>query len=137
MSNELVRIKYTGSALPGNGETIVLVATAPTSGSNTGVLGPPGGMGNFLQMAEIRRIALSLTNDQTGTLNLYQSQNRGSTWVKVYTTAVAASAANSENQYDIWVEPYPDIKLEWVNGATPQTTFTPNIVGVGQRVVTT
>ena len=133
MSDELVRFGYTGAALPGNAATVVLLATAPTSGSGTGVIAYPADSGHQFQKMGIRRVALSLTNDQAGTINEYQSLDRGATWVKIFTAAVAASAANSENQYDFWVEPYQDWKLEWVNGATPQTTFIPNMVGTGQR----
>ena len=130
-----MRFNYTGSALPGNAETVVLLATAPTSGVLTGVIGGAGNMGNFFPNARIERVLLSLTNDQAGTLNEYQSFDRGATWTKIFTTAVAASAANSENQYDFLVEPYGDWKLEWVNGAAPQTTFKVNLAGTEQRPV--
>jgi hypothetical protein len=120
------RISYLGSALPGNAETVVLFSTALTA---------PGPMENMLQKRDIRRIFLSLTNDQAGTLNAYQSVDRGTTWRKVYTTGVGASPLNGENQYDLYVEPYADWKLEWVNGATPQTVFIPNMVATDERVV--
>jgi hypothetical protein len=55
--------------------------------------------------------------------------------VQVSSTAVAAIAANGQNIYDFFVEHYPDWKLTWTNGATPQGTFSPNIVGTGQRVI--
>lgn len=122
MSAENVKVKYVGSALPGNAETVVLFTTVNT------------GMGaNFMSIASLNRLYMTLINDQAGTLNAYSSENRGTSWTKIYTAAVAASAANSESPYDFLVEPYADWKLEWVNGATPQTTFRPAMALQGQR----
>lgn len=136
MSDTQVRIKYTGSALPGNAEVVVLLATAPTTGSVTGVIGDAGNTGNFFQMAGIRRILVEIQNDQTGTLKVFQSVDRGANWVQVEPDlAVAIAAANSTNKFDYLVEQYGDWKLTWTNGATPQTTFRVNIVGTGQRVI--
>ena len=135
MADAEVKIGYTGSALPGNGETVVLVATARTSGSDVGVLGPPGGIGNVFQLLGIRRIVVALRNDQAGTLKEYKSMDRGVTWLQISNTSVAAAAANSQNIYDFLVEPYSDWKVEWVNGAAPQTAFQPSIAGTGQRVI--
>ena len=136
MSDEHVRFKYTGSALPGNAETVIILATAPTSGSFTGVIAGPGNIGHFFQTSKIRRVVLALVNDQAGTLKEYKSMDRGATWLQINPDiAVAASAANSENIYDFWVEPYVDWKLAWTNGAAAQTAFSPDIVGVGQRVI--
>lgn len=129
------RAKYTGSALPGNAEVVVLYATAPTYTS--GVSDNRGfGIANFHQSSGIKRVLLALTNDQSGTLKAYQSTDRGVTWVQVVAdTAVAAAAANSENMYDFLVEPYQDWKVTWTNGATPQTTFRVNITLTDERVI--
>jgi hypothetical protein len=136
MSDEDVKIKYTGSALPGNAEVVVLVATAPTY--TAGVSDNLGfTIANYLQESKIRRIVVGLINDQAGTLKEYISPDRGVTWTQISSTAVAAIAANSQNIYDFLVEHYSDWKLEWTNGAAAQTTFTVNIVGVGQRQVAT
>ena len=92
------------------------------------------GMGaGFMAMAMLNRLYLTLINDQAGTLKSYSSENRGTTWTQISSTAVAASAANSENPYDYLIEPYSDWKLEWVNGATPQTTFRVAAALQGQR----
>lgn len=130
-----VRFNYTGSALPGNGEVVVLLATAPTSGVTTGVIGGSASQGNYFQGVNIRRVLVGLINDQAGTLKEYMSTDRGVTWTQISSTAVAAIAANSQNIYDFLVEHYPDWKLTWTNGATPQTAFSPNIAGTDQRVV--
>jgi hypothetical protein len=136
MSNTHVRFGYTGAALPGNGAVVVMLATAPTSDSLTGVIGGAGHMGNFFAMNEIRRVFLSMQNDQAGTLKEFKSMDHGANWVQINPDiAVVASAANSENQYDFLVEPYADWKLTWTNGVTPQTVFRIDIVGTGQRVV--
>lgn len=124
MAADNVRIKYTGSALPGNAETVTIFDT--TAGG--------GQMGaGFMALAELNRLYLTIINDQAGTLKSYSSENRGTTWTQISSTAVAASAANSENPYDYLVEPYLDWRLLWVNGATPQTTFRVAAALQGQR----
>lgn len=116
--------KYTGSALPGNAESVTLVDTTTFPGAK------------FLQGAGIHRIIVGLVNDQAGTLKASISMNRGTTWTQIVADqAVAAAAANSENINDYLLEQYPDWRLVWTNGATPQTTFIVNIAGEGQRVV--
>lgn len=128
---------YRGSALPGNAEVVVIFATAPTTSG-----GAQDGNGyttaNWLQTNNIHRIYVNLQNDQSGILKAYQSQNRGVTWVQVVADiSVSASAANSTNDYDFNCEPYKDYKITWTNGATPQTTFRVNVVGIEQRAPAT
>jgi len=123
MSAENVKIKYVGSALPGNGETVVLFSTTANTGMGA----------NFMAEAQLNRLYLTLINSQAGTLNAYSSEDRGVNWTKIYTAAVGISAANSESPYDFLIEPYSDWKLEWINGATPQTTFRPAMALQGQR----
>lgn len=135
MSDAQVEFGYTGTALPDNGEVVVLLATAPTSGSFTGVIAGPANAGNQFQNMGIRRIMVGLINSQAGTLKEYVSSDRGANWTQISSTAVAAIAASSQNIYDFLVEHYRDWKLTWTNGATIQATFSPNIVGTGQRVV--
>lgn len=105
--------KYIGSALPGNAETVVLFST---------VAAFPGK--NYCQHNGIKRFIVDLKHDQTGTVKAYRSQDRGTTWNQFYDSgAIAAPAATSSTIRDIAIEPYEDWKVEWVNGATPQTTF--------------
>jgi hypothetical protein len=114
---------------------VVLFATAPTTSA-----GAQDGNGyiesQFLQKHNIHRILIDLQNDAAGTIKCYQSLDRGVTWVQVYPDQpVAASVANSTNQVDLLCEPFRDFKVTWTNGATPQTTFRVNVVGLEQRVV--
>jgi hypothetical protein len=129
------RAKYTGSALPGNAEVVVLYATAPTY--TAGVSDNLGyNLANFHQCSGVKRVVVALRNDQTGTLKAYESNNRGVTWTQITAdTAVAAAAANSQNIYDFLVEPYQDWKVTWTNGATPQTAFSPDITLTDERVI--
>jgi hypothetical protein len=112
MSVENIKVKYTGSALPGNAETVSIFSTV--------VAFPGQGM---IQSMEIHRLYLTLVNDQAGTLKSYSSENRGVTWTQISSTAVAIASANTDQPYDYLIDPYTDWKLDWVNGATPQTSF--------------
>lgn len=122
--SETVRLKYTGSALPGNAEVVSLFDS---------VVAFPGA--NYLPMLHMKRLQLDILHDQAGTLKWYKTQNRGLTsvtgagssattiWLQIGSLAVAAGAANTSDTFDFLVEEYQDFKLEWTNGATPQTVF--------------
>lgn len=120
-----VNMKYTGSALPGNAETVVIF--------NSYVAGF-GGYG--LQGAGIHRVDVSIQNDQAGTLKAYASTN-GTTWVQYDSAAISAASSTTESHSDWLVEPYMFWKLEWLNGATPQTIFNVRMAGTDQRPVAT
>jgi hypothetical protein len=121
MSAETVRIKYTGTALPGNAETVSIFDTTLT------------GISNFVAISRLHRLYLTIVNDQAGTLVSQSSENGGTTWTTISSTAVAASAANSENPYDYLIEPYRDWRVRWTNGATPQGSFRVAAALVGER----
>lgn len=128
------QVKYTGAALPGNAETVILFDTAisvdgvnlTTAALRAAARGFAMSKGHFQKMGG-KRFVLRLVNDAAGTLNVYKSDDRGANWNKIYTVAVAASAANSENVYDVLIEGLYDWKVEWVNGATPQTSWEPSM----------
>ncbi len=134
MSDAQVGFKYTGTALPTGASVVVVFASAPPSAGVAGAFT----FGHAFQALGIRRILLSVDNDQAGTLKAYQSQDRGTTWTRVGgDVSVAAAAANSDNVIDFLVEQYADWKVEWTNGGVDQTKFNMNIVGSGQRVKAT
>lgn len=125
MSSHPIRIKYVGTALPGNGATVTLFSTVDA-----------GWAANGFALLGIARLIFSINNDQSGTLKAYQSTDRGVTWVQaVADDAESASGATAENINDYLVEQYADWKLDWVNGATPQTRFTVNIAADSMRNV--
>lgn len=117
-----VKFTYTGSALPGNAEVVTFFDS-----TNTGF------GANWCDTNGVARILVRLVNDNTGTLTMDVSTNRGTSWRTISTNAVTASAANSENDYDFLVEGLPDVRIRWTNGATPQTVFIPIIVGTDLR----
>jgi hypothetical protein len=119
-------VKYTGSALPGNAEVVVMFTTTAN-----------GYGANFFASTGTNRFLLALVNDQTGTLASQKSTDRGVTWTTISSDAVSASATNDQNYYDYLVEPYADWRLVWTNGATPQTSFKPSMALVNQRNVAT
>ena len=129
MSAENVRIKYTGSALPGNAETVTIFDTTKLGSSTAGAVP----IANFAALAGLNRLYVTFINDAAGTLKSYSSENGGTTWTQISSTAVAASAGNADTPFDYLIEPYQDWKLEWLNGATPQTTFRVAAALQGQR----
>lgn len=132
--SETARLKYTGSALPGNAEVVSLFDT---------VVAFPGA--NYLPSLHMKRLQIDLAHDQAGTLKWYKTQARGLTsvtgagssattvWTQIGSVAVAAPAANTSDNFDFLVEEFADFKLEWTNGATPQTVWLPDIALTDER----
>lgn len=133
--SETARLKYTGSALPGNAEVVSLFDTVNMFPS----------MASALPGFHMKRLQLDILHDQAGTLKWYKTQSRGLTsvtgagssattvWLQIGTLAVAAPAANTTDTFDFLVEEYADFKLEWTNGATPQTVFSVDVALSDER----
>lgn len=129
MSAETVIVKYIGAALPGNGQVVSLFDTTVALPS-----------AQYLAMNKLKRLVVDLKNDQAGSLFWYKSQTRNTNpsaapvWVAIGTAAIAIAAANASNQSEYLVEEFADWKLEWTNGATPQTQFIVDLALTGERV---
>lgn len=113
MSNNIVRVKYTGATPGADSSTYNLFST---------VTAFPGA--GFCAQFGLGRLIVDIVNSAAGTLKGYSSEDRGVTWTQIIPdTAVAARATNSENPYDFRVAEYPDFKLDWTNGGSAQTTW--------------
>jgi hypothetical protein len=115
---EAVRVQYTGAALPGNAAVVSLFDTTVAF---------PGG--EWLAMFHMKRLLVDIFNNQAGTLNWYKSRGKRAvspattTWDNIGTAAVALVAAGATNSFDFAIPMYEEFKLEWTNGAAPQTVF--------------
>lgn len=80
-----------------------------------------------LRLRGIARLNFTVENSHSGTLKAYMSKDSGTTWIQFGTdTAVAAAAATDvSGPYDYLVDTYWDVKLDWVNGGSAQTTWVP------------
>jgi hypothetical protein len=132
MSAETVILKYMGAALPGNGAVVSIFDSTIAFPS-----------AQYIAMNRLKRLVTDIKNDQAGTLTWYKSQTRVSSpsatpvWVAIGTLAVAIAAANTTNFNEFLIEEYADFKLEWTNGATPQTQFVVDVALTGERVKAT
>jgi hypothetical protein len=121
MSGPHSNIKYTGSTPGADASTYVLFATilpaAPTNAMNAN-----WGESAFAHMG-VRKFSVLIDHVQAGTLNAYESIDRGVTWRQIDTVAVAAPAAASSTSVDFQVEGLRDFKLEWVNGGVAQNPW--------------
>ena len=124
---EVVRLKYTGSALPGNAE-LVNIASSVSLFSGAGMA----------QGAGLKRLVVSIKHDASGTLKFYSSRDRAngaatvSSWTQVADSG-AIAAPTYTSTYDYVIEPHMDWKLDWLNGATPQTTFSVDVALTDER----
>jgi len=110
--SETVKLKYTGSTPGADSNSYELFSTI-TAGMG----------GNLLQSCGLKRYMLDLEHDNAGTILVSKTEDRGTTWVVVSSTAIAAPAANSTTQFDVLVEPFGDFKVVWTNGGSAQGSF--------------
>jgi cellulose biosynthesis protein BcsQ len=118
----MVKMKYIGDA-PGAD-----TSTYPLFDSTVAF---PGA--NYFQMHGYKRLVIDLTHNASGTLNWYKSDDRGDTWTQLGTESLAAPTYS--DQIDIWVEPYSDMKVEWVNGGSAQTSWIVDLALTDERSV--
>lgn len=110
--SQVMRVKYTGSTPAADGNTYVLFSTVVAFNG-----------ANMAQNAGMKRLIVDIGHAAAGTMNLYRSQNRGTTWDQVYTSgSIAAPASTASTIRDFAIEEYQDFKLEWVNGGSTQAT---------------
>jgi hypothetical protein len=128
-------LKYAGATPGADANTYVLFATilpaAPTNAMNA------NWMESAFALLGARKFCLLLDHVQAGTLNAYQSRDRGATWQQIDSQAIAAPAATSSTVVDFVVEGLRDWKLEWVNGGVAQNPWQVNMSLSEQRAALT
>jgi len=113
---ETVHVKMSTTLPTGSGTTTLIDTTTAF------------GLGVFRTLS-FNRLQFAVENSHSGTLKLYRSTDHGTTWDQVGgDEAVAAAAATDiSGPYDYPVDGHLDVKLEWVNGGTDQTTWRPEM----------
>lgn len=76
----------------------------------------------YQQGGGVHRIRVDIACDEDGTLSLYKSRDKGTTWRLVESSAETASATETV-KYEALMEPFYDYKLEWTNGGVVQAFF--------------
>lgn len=71
----------------------------------------------------ISRYVLSLKNSAPGTLKGYGSQDGGVNWYQLMERAVPAATTRRTNDFSVRIDQHKDVKFEWVNGGSAQTTW--------------
>ncbi len=122
MSLPLPRITYTGAPLPGAAQVVTLFDTTVAAE-----------MASFASLVGAHRIYGTISHDQSGTVSIQKSVDRGLNWRNVDSTASAAPST----VFDYVIEGFRDFRVRWTNGGTPQTIFEPDVVLTDQRAPTT
>lgn len=113
VANTPVRVKYIGSALPGNAETVNLFSSVVSFAA-----------ANALPALGMHAYHLNLKHDAAGTVKGYRSVDRGVTWSQYYDSgSISAPASTTSTDLVVSIEGHADVKFDWLNGATPQTLF--------------
>lgn len=119
-----IKVSYTGATPGADANTYVLFSTVASGWGK-----------NWLPMHGISLFTLDLNNPQAGTINAYRSEDRGTNWIQESTQDIAASGATSTNILEFVVEGMADLKLEWVNGGSAQTAWSPTMWMTTERAV--
>lgn len=118
-----VGIDYTG-ATPGTDSNDYVLFSSVTSFP----------MARAFAMMGIHKLEVRLINDHTGTLKCYFSNDRGTTWTRVYADiSVGAAGTSDSNNYEFVVEGMKDFKVVWTNGGTAQGAFSPMLSLIESR----
>lgn len=115
MTVNLTNVRYTGPALPGNAEEIVLFSSVTAFGLDAA----PHYQTSWVD------VSISLDENTDNTVELQKSAD-GSTWITVATATI--SDANASNEASFFVAPHRNWRLLYTNGTTPQTAFMCEIV---------
>lgn len=125
MAQETLKVKVVSSTPGGDSSTYNLFDSTVTFGAPNRITGVPTAFRSHC----ISRLMLRLTNSQAGTLKFYSSTDGGTTWAQTGgDISVSASTSTDINgPYDYLVDPYDDVKLDWVNGGVAQATWAPGV----------
>lgn len=84
----------------------------------------------------MKRLAVSIYHDQSGTLRASWSRNGGTTWRTFYNEVKTAPGANAiTGPVDFLLDTFSDVKVEWINGGVDQTVFEVEMRGLESRLV--
>ncbi len=116
--SDKTRITYTGPALPGIGEAVILF-------SSTVAFGP-----RCATHYRCYYFDVSIQASQTGSLSLFVSPDGGTTYTQVIGAPIAALAATPVGATPVcfYVAPYADWRVVWVNGGAAQTTWAVDMI---------
>ncbi len=114
--DEKTRVTYTGSALPGNAESVVLFSSTTAFGARAAPH-----YRCFWFDVELQTDAAAGTQ----TLTLQKSADGGANWVAV---GAAIPIPIGQTQQSFYVAPYADFRIVYLNGSTPQTAFAVDMI---------
>lgn len=108
---------------------ISVTSTAPTDSNTTEIFNSVTTFGTgVFRTLNINRLIFEVEHSHLATVRVYRSSNHGTNWDQTRADiAIAAPAAGDINVVDIDTAPYMDVKIEWVNGGTTQTTWRPGL----------
>lgn len=105
-----IAFDYAGTVPGANANETVLFSTVSAGIPKNAILG-----------TGVKRYVLVVDNPEAGSVYLYWSPDRGTTWIQISTTTVAAPAAGACATVDLLIEGLPDVKVTWKNGGVAQT----------------
>ena len=114
-----VDLIYAGTALPADATTETLYDTTTE------------GIGNLIVNHNLSRFHYDIRHDKSGSVKGYWSVDGGTNWRQFHDSGVVPADTIAEN--NVLVESYKDVKFEWLNGGTTQTSFTPHLSLSTQR----
>lgn len=119
------QIRYTGAVPGADSDTYVILDTSVTNSWPE----------SFFAMHGIRKFQIDVKHDEAFTFNWYKSNDRGTSWEQMQTSAVPLPASTVTSTLEIEVSALRDFKLEVVNGGTAQLPWDVDMVLIDERSV--
>lgn len=108
-------VPYAGSTPGANSASYLLLDTTALTGAIQ--------EHNEREERGIVRYLLSLKNSHLGTLKGYGSPDGGVNWYQFLERAVPPATVRRTNDFSVRIDHHKDVKFEWVNGGSAQTTW--------------
>lgn len=120
----------------GRREQLSIAVISATPGADTNVYNLFNSVtsfgGGLLPSKGASRVNVNIKNSHAGTIRSYRSGDKGTTWTQFGNDIVvpAAGATDVSGPYMFLVDTYRDVKIDWVNGGSAQTTWLPEVTMV-------
>lgn len=114
--NEVVKITYDDTTLPGISETVTLFDST---------VAHPGAQ--MHQGSAVYRFFVEIFHDRTGNIDIEFSNDRGATWLTSISDNLVATGTRTRDTATFFVGFYRDFRILWVNSTTAQTDWNINM----------
>lgn len=122
MSNENMKVKYTGSTPGADSDTYNLFTTITNDWP-----------ANMCAIHGFRKFSADIAHDEIFTMKWYKSNDRGTSWEQVGEQSIAIPSNGTSHVEIAGIEMFGDFKVDAVNGGTAQSPWDVDMSLIGER----